>query len=80
MNWYLLKTKPHAHVTACENLRRQGFDVFLPLIVGTKKDQKKWQIFRYQTTSLSGIFVYGHFNRSRAMEEHQWDERHIQRP
>ena len=37
MNWYLLQTKPHAHVTACENLRRQGFDVFLPLMVGTKK-------------------------------------------
>ena len=37
MNWYLIQTKPHAHATACENLRRQGFDVFLPLMVGTKK-------------------------------------------
>ena len=42
MNWYLLKTKPHAHVTACENLRRQGFDVFLPLMVGTKKENGKF--------------------------------------
>ena len=42
MNWYLLQTKPHAHVTACENLRRQGFDVFLPLMVGTKKENGKF--------------------------------------
>ena len=37
MNWYLLQTKPNAHVMACENLRRQGFDVFLPLIIKTTK-------------------------------------------
>ena len=35
MNWYLLQTKPSAHVIACENLKRQGFDVFLPLISKT---------------------------------------------
>ena len=39
MNWYLLQTKPHAHATACENLRRQNFKVFLPLI--SKTTQKK---------------------------------------
>ena len=37
MNWYLLQTKPHAHARACENLRRQGFDVFAPLITKTTK-------------------------------------------
>ena len=37
MNWYLLQTKPHAHVIAFENLRRQGFDVFMPLIIKTIK-------------------------------------------
>ena len=37
MNWYLLQTKPHAHVTACDHLRRQRFDVFLPLITKTTK-------------------------------------------
>ena len=42
MNWYLLQTKPNAHVTACENLRRQGFDVFLPLIIKTTKKNGKF--------------------------------------
>ena len=37
MNWYLLQTKPNAHVIAFENLRRQGFDVFMPLIIKTIK-------------------------------------------
>lgn len=42
MNWYLLQTKPNAHVTACENLRRQGFNVFLPLIAKTTKKNSKF--------------------------------------
>ena len=41
MNWYLLKTKPNAYSAACEHLRRQGFNVFLPLIdITTKKNGK----------------------------------------
>ena len=42
MNWYLLQTKPNAHATACENLMRQGFDVFLPLIFKTTKKNSKF--------------------------------------
>ena len=42
MNWYLLQTKPNAHVMACDNLRRQGFDVFLPLIYKTTKKNGKF--------------------------------------
>ena len=42
MNWYLLQTKPNAHAMACENLRRQGFDVFLPLITKTTKKNGKF--------------------------------------
>ena len=42
MNWYLLQTKPNAHAIACENLRRQGFDVFLPLIIKTMKKSGKF--------------------------------------
>jgi len=42
MNWYLLQTKPNGHVTATENLRRQGFDVFLPLIIKTTKKNGKF--------------------------------------
>ena len=42
MNWYLLQTKPNLHITACENLRRQGFQVFLPLIIKTTKKNSKF--------------------------------------
>ena len=42
MNWYLLQTKPNAHDIACENLRRQGFDVFLPFIIKTTKRSGKF--------------------------------------
>ncbi len=42
MNWYILQTKPNAHVMAYENLRRQGFDVFLPLIIKTTKKNGKF--------------------------------------
>ena len=42
MNWYLLQTKPNAYITACENLRWQGFNVFLPLITTTTKKNGKF--------------------------------------
>ena len=42
MHWYLLQTKPHNHSTACDHLRRQGFDVFLPLIIKTTKKNSKF--------------------------------------
>lgn len=42
MKWYLFQTKPNAHVTARNNLRRQGFNVFLPLINKTIKKNGKF--------------------------------------
>ena len=42
MKWYLINTKPNAHITASENLRRQGFGVFLPLIMKTTKKNGKF--------------------------------------
>ena len=42
MHWYLLQTKPNAHFTACESLRRQSFEVFLPLISKTTKKKGKF--------------------------------------
>ena len=42
MNWYLLKTKPNAYAKACESLKRQGFNVFLPLISKTSKKNGKF--------------------------------------
>ena len=35
MNWFLINTKPNAHTLARENLIRQGFEVFLPLMIKT---------------------------------------------
>lgn len=37
MNWYILKTKPNAHTLACAHLKRQGFEVFMPLLLKTSK-------------------------------------------
>ena len=42
MNWFLLKTKPNAHNVASENLKRQGFEVFIPLTVKTSKRSDKF--------------------------------------
>ena len=43
MHWYLLQTKPKAHSTARDHLMRQGFDVFLPLIIKTAKKNGKFK-------------------------------------
>ena len=42
MHWFLLKTKPQAHLIARENLKKQGFEVFLPLLLRTKKKRQKF--------------------------------------
>ena len=42
MNWYLLQIKPKGHGRAFENLQRQGFDVFCPLIVKTTKKNNQF--------------------------------------
>ena len=42
MNWYLLQTKPNAHIIAYKNLTRQGFEVFMPLIATTTKKGGKF--------------------------------------
>ena len=42
MNWYLIQTKPNAHNKAFKHLERQGFDVFLPLIIKTAKRNGKF--------------------------------------
>ncbi len=42
MNWYLLQTKPHAHATADEHLKRQGFNVFIPFIIKTIRKNGKF--------------------------------------
>lgn len=42
MHWFLLQTKPNAHIMARDHLRRQGFEVFLPLITKTTKKNSKF--------------------------------------
>ena len=57
MNWYLLQTKPNAYATACENLRRQGFNVFLPLI--TKTTKKNGKFLDIKTPLFPGYLFIG---------------------
>ena len=42
MDWYLLQTKPNCHKIAQENLHRQGFKVFLPLLTKTTTRRTKF--------------------------------------
>lgn len=42
MNWHLIQTRPNTHFLAEEHLRRQGFEVFLPLIIKTTKSNRKF--------------------------------------
>lgn len=40
MQWHLIHTKPNAHLIASKHLKRQNFDVFLPLVLKTARSQK----------------------------------------
>ena len=42
MNWYLIQVKPSRHKLAEDHLRRQGFEVFLPLMKKTSKNRVKF--------------------------------------
>ena len=42
MEWYILQTKPNGHTLAQEHLSRQGFEVFLPLVIKTSKQGVKF--------------------------------------
>ena len=57
MNWYLLQTKPSSHSVACEHLKRQGFDVFLPLI--TKTTKKNGKFLDIKTPLFPGYLFMG---------------------
>ena len=57
MDWYLVQTKPNAHATACNHLRQQGFDVFLPLIVKTTK--KNGKFLEVKTPLFPGYLFMG---------------------
>ena len=42
MNWYLIQTKPNAHLRASKHLMHQNFEVFLPMIIRTSKAPGKF--------------------------------------
>jgi transcriptional antiterminator RfaH len=43
MTWLVVHTKPRQEAIAADNLRRQGFEVFLPELRQRKRQQGKWQ-------------------------------------
>lgn len=50
MNWYLIQTKPKSHQLASRHLKQQGFEVFLPQILKTAREIRKF------STSASPLF------------------------
>lgn len=42
-NWYAVHTKPRQEFIAEENLRRQAYETYLPLIKEAKRYKGKWQ-------------------------------------
>ena len=55
MNWYLLKTKPNAHIVAREQLIRQGLKYFYPF---SKKQQKGEKKFVINTVPLFPSYLF----------------------
>jgi transcriptional antiterminator RfaH len=44
MVWLVVYSKPRQESVAAENLRRQGFEVFLPQLTQRKRRASKWQV------------------------------------
>ena len=42
MNWYVVYTKPRQEHIARDNLERQSFETYLPLMQATRKRRRKW--------------------------------------
>ena len=61
---------------ACENLRQQGFDVFLPLTNKTTK--KNGKFLDIKAPLFPGYLFMGTVNRHYPLEKRKRDERHIQ--
>lgn len=57
MNWYLIQTKPHGCKDAHKNLKRQGFEVFLPMII--KTDRKRGQFVSNHKPLFPGYLFMG---------------------
>ena len=42
MNWFLIHTKPRQEFCALENLKQQGFNCYLPMLLVERARQGKW--------------------------------------
>ena len=42
-HWYVIHTKPRQETLAEDNLRRQQFEIYLPLIKQTRRHRHQWQ-------------------------------------
>ena len=58
VNWFLIQTKPNAHLVACEHLKRQGLDVFLPLLI--KLLERVQNLLTRQFPCFQVIFLWEH--------------------
>lgn len=43
LRWYLVQTKPSSEALAQTNLRRQGYEVYLPLLAQTVRSCGRWR-------------------------------------
>ena len=56
-SWYLIQAKPKSEQLAKENLERQGFETYLPLILGRTKKRGK-TIKSIQPMFPRYLFIY----------------------
>ena len=63
--WYLLQHKPNNQNIALENLKRQGFETFYPLLENTKRTDSK---FKNSFSPLFPGYIFVFFN----IEDSRW--------
>ena len=63
--WYLLQHKPNKQNIAIENLKRQGFETFYPLLENTKRTDSK---FKNSFSPLFPGYIFVFFN----IEDSSW--------
>jgi len=56
-SWYLIQTKPKSENNAKENLERQGYEVYLPLVSGRTKKRGK-AVMSIQPLFSRYLFIY----------------------
>ena len=64
-NWYLLQHKPNKQNIALENLKRQGFETFYPLLECTKRTNSR---FKNSFSPLFPGYIFVFFN----IEDSSW--------